>query len=187
MKGVLRVDFRSYYHLESYLFDTARPHYLKNGYLNAFDFFCIVIWKAQRAKSRIAHKLQKVEVDLDKAVYVLTWGLAQQSNPKDRLRVLWQADFNLPIASAILTVLYPEDFTVYDERVCSILGDFHKIKSLRDFDALWDGYQDYKRKVKESTPKELSLRDKDRYLWGKSFYEQLVKDINKGFKKLQKP
>ena len=27
----------------------------------------------------------------------------------------------LPTASAVLTVLYPEDFTVYDQRVCKML------------------------------------------------------------------
>lgn len=29
----------------------------------------------------------------------------------------------------------------------------------------------------DSSPKELSLRDKDRYLWGKSFCDQLNKNI----------
>lgn len=177
------MDFRDYYHLESYLFDTVRLRFKESGFLDAYDFFCIVIWKANRAKSNIAKKLLRVDEDLNRGVVALTYGISQQSNEKDRLHFLWKADFDLPMASAILTVLYPDEFTVYDERVCNMLGGFHNLKNLSNFDSLWRGYQDYKRKVEESTPGELSLRDKDRYLWGKSFYEQLLRDIKRGFRK----
>lgn len=37
--------------------------------------------------------------------------------------------------------------------------------------------------VREYEPKNISLRDKDKLLWGKSFYEQLNKDIKFKFKK----
>jgi hypothetical protein len=37
--------------------------------------------------------------------------------------------------------------------------------------------------VKEITPNNLSLRDKDKYLWGKSFKEQLEKSISNKFSK----
>lgn len=179
-------DFRKYYYRESYLFETVRSRFLKQGYLNAFDFFCIVIWKAERAKSKIARKLEKVDENLDTAVKIVTHGLSQQSNDKDRLRVLWQGDLDLPMASAILTVLYPDEFTMYDQRVCDQLGAFHKLKKTRNFETLWRGYQEFKRKVEEIAPPKLSLRDKDRYLWGKSFCEQLNRDIERGFKKSRK-
>ena len=55
------MDFRKYYHLESYLFDEVRPRFLEQGYLTAFDFFCIVIWKANRSKSNIARMLLEYE------------------------------------------------------------------------------------------------------------------------------
>ena len=85
--------------------------------------------------------------------------------------------------SAILAMLYPDDFTVYDVRVCDTLGGFHNLGNRVNFENLWQGYQAFTRAVKESTPKELtSLRDKDRYLWGKSFYEQLIRDIFEVFK-----
>lgn len=177
------MDFRDYYHLESYLFDTVRLRFKERGFLDAYDFLCIVIWKANRAKSNIAKKLLRVDEDLNRGAAALTYGISQQSNGKDRLHFLWEADFDLPMASAILTVLYPDEFTVYDKRVCDMLGGFHSLKNLSNFDSLWLGYQDYKRKVEESTPGELSLRDRDRYLWGKSFYEQLLRDIERGFRK----
>ena len=87
------------------------------------------------------------------------------------------------MASAILTVLYPEEFTVYDVRVCDSLGDCHKLSNVTDFEKLWHGYVEFKSKVSQAVPDELSLRDKDRYLWGKSFHEQLSIDIEKAFAK----
>lgn len=177
------MDFREYYHLESYLFDRVRVQFAKQGYLTAFDFFCIVIWKANRAKSKIAKKLlEGTNISLDAAVGALTYGIAKQETAKDRLRLLWNTGFRLPMASAILTVLYPDEFTMYDTRVCSILGGFHNLDNLSDFEDVWLGYQDFKRKVIESTPVELTLRDKDRYLWGKSFSDQLTYDISLGFR-----
>jgi hypothetical protein len=177
------VDYRQYYDLEPYLFNTVRPRFAEQGYLDAFDFFCIVIWKANRAKSKIAKKLLALakETNLDAAVRKLTTGLAQQTTARDRLRYLWEAwEFYLPMASAILAVLYPEEFTVYDWRVGDELG-FHDLGNLSNFEDLWPRYEEFKRKVEESTPTELSLRDKDRYLWGKSFERQLKSDIAKGF------
>lgn len=179
-------DFRQYYYRESYLFDIVRPRFLKQGYLDAFDFFCIVIWKAERDKSRIARKLTNVNEDLDTAVKVVTGGVSQRATSKERMRALWNGGLGLPMASAILTVLYPDDFTVYDQRVCGQLGKYHHLKDSRDFETLWDGYQKFKCDVQTLAPTELSLRDKDRYLWGKSFYEQLMNDIQLGFKKAKK-
>ncbi len=84
---------------------------------------------------------------------------------------------SLAMASAILTVLYPADFSVYDKRVCEQLGAFYKLKHRRFSDRLWDDYQNYLKAVKAEVPDGLSLRDKDRYLWGRSFYEGVTKDL----------
>jgi len=181
MNTTQEVDYRQYYDLEPYLFNTVRPRFAEQGYLDAFDFFCIVIWKANRAKSRIAEKLRAKEENLEAAVRQLTAELAQQKTAKDRLHYLLKEwGFRLPTASAILTVLYPEEFTVYDWRVGDDMG-FHDLGNLSNFEHLWQRYEAFKSQVEERTPKELSLRDKDRYLVGKSFAEQLKSDIAKGF------
>ena len=91
--------------------------------------------------------------------------------------------FLLPMASAILTVFYPSDFTVYDSRVCDVLGDFDWVGNRTNFDKLWDGYSQFMAAVKQKAPSDLSLRDKDRWLWGHSFYGELVKDIDENFKR----
>ena len=177
------VDYRQFYDLESYLFDVVGQRFRHNGRLEAFDFFCIVIWKANRAKSRIARRLLDCgSGSLEDAVRALTEGLADLEKPKDRLQYLMARwGFRLPMASAILTVLYPDDFTVYDTRVCDSIGGFHSIGDRADFSKLWDEYVQFRQAVEQATPQTLALRDKDRYLWGKSFHDQLQRDITREF------
>ena len=172
-------DFGTYYDLETYLFVTVSKRFAEKHTLSAFDFFCIVIWKANLRKSRISRRLlaKGTYADLDAAVHALVGAIATAPSPKERLRVLIQGwGFLLPMASAILTVLYPDDFTIYDIRVYGVLGDFEWVQNKTRYDELWDGYSKYITAVGKAAPADLSLRDKDRWLWGKSFYEQLSRD-----------
>jgi len=179
------IDYRKYYHREQYLFDEVRGRFEKAKTLSAFDFFSIVIWKANRAKSKVAERLlSKGHDDLDQAVAALTSAVAKAQDHKTRMRVLvadWR--LRLPMASAILTVLYPTAFTVYDVRVCDVLGNFHNTQYRTNFDVLWSEYQTYVEAVRKAVPEIDDLRDKDRWLWGKSFWEQLNEDISAKFKK----
>jgi hypothetical protein len=172
-------DYGQFYDLESYLLKVVKERFRELGSLSTFDFFCIVIWKANRAKSTIARGLLKRGYEnLDAAVEALTSGLAKQGSAEEKLRYLFETwSFRLPMASAILTVLYPEEFTVYDERVCDMLDDFRDLKNKTSFNRLWPMYQSFLRAVEKAAPVGLTLREKDRYLWGKSFSERLHKDI----------
>ena len=91
--------------------------------------------------------------------------------------------FMLPMASAILTILYPESFTIYDFRICEVLNDFDKLQNKTKCDSLWNGYESFVAAVKKVGPSEYSLRDKDRWLWGRSFCQQLKQDIAEKFQK----
>ncbi|QEQ57226.1 hypothetical protein FNV82_06335 [Chlorobium phaeovibrioides] len=171
------------YHLEEYLFSEVGPKFLESGRLSAFDFFCIVIWKANRAKSKIAKRLLEHDGrrgrDLDAIVGELAAALWREAEKKERLRILikdWA--FRLPMASAILTALWPEEFTVYDVRVCDALDGHHLLQNKSNIDVLWAGYQEFISDVERHSPAGLSLRDKDRCLWGQSFREQLHADID---------
>jgi hypothetical protein len=179
----LDVDYRQLYNLESHLFDVVGPRFRENNRLDAFDFFCIVIWKANRAKSRIAKRLLGMGAgDLDEAAGRLTEGIAVRPEPEEKLRYLLEVwGFQLPMASAILTVLYPDEFTIYDVRVCDSLGAFHHLANVSRFDRVWQGYKEFLARVRETSPIDLSLRDADRYLWGKSFHDQLRGDIEREF------
>lgn len=172
-------DYAKYHDLEGYLFCEVSQRYSSKKALSAFDFFCIVIWKSNRAKSKVASRLLAQDYpDLNVAVGALVQEIAKAGDAKARLAVLidkW--GFRLPMASAILTVLYPEEFTVYDVRVCNVLGDFKDAQHKTKFDTLWNRYTEYVERVKREVPEKESLRDKDRYLWGKSFEAQLKDDI----------
>lgn len=185
-------NYLKYYDLEHYLFDEVSSNFNQNQTLDAFDFFCIVIWKANRAKSRIANKLLNHDDhtrDLKKAVDNLLKEITGAANDKEKLFVLIkQWDFRLPMASAILSVLYPQNFTVYDVRVCEVLkkdgADFSDAQYKANFEILWNRYAEYREKVKCMVPQISDLRDKDRFLWGKSFAKQLRDDIENGFGRL---
>ena len=176
-------DYLKYYDLERYLFEDVHRRFHHEQSLGAFDFFSIIIWKANRAKSRIALKLLKQDPKrrrkLDAICRTLTTSLYAAPSDKERLRVLMEDwDFALPMASAILSVCWPGDFTVYDYRVRVLVG-CPELNNLTDFEKIWDGFQKYKTKVSEIAQPELSLRDKDRYLWGQSTASQLKEDIRR--------
>lgn len=187
-------DYRKYEDLECYLFRSGevQSKFEQQRCLNAFDFFCIVSWKSNRVKPYIAEKLKTIDKDLEKAVRKVTSEIYGQEEKRGKLRYLVEdCEFGLPMSSAILTVLYPNEFTVYDTRVCKVLSDegyknYSKLRyDRKNFDKTWQEYEEYKRDVGKACPKELNLtlRDKDRYLWGKSFADQLKDDIEKGVPK----
>src|SRR6266849_5418649 len=113
------INYHHYYNLEDYLFTEVTNAFRDRGYLTPEEFFSIVIWKANHAKGRIKAKLTKGRKDLGTAVKDLTTQVHKAASDEERLRVLLSKDwrFCLAMASAILTVLYPDRFTVYDVRV----------------------------------------------------------------------
>lgn len=86
------------------------------------------------------------------------------------------------MASSILSVLWPDEFTIYDVRVCGELNDFQNVGNLTRFDKLWPRYDAYRAAVRATAPKGLSLRNADRFLWGRSAASQLRKDIARRFR-----
>lgn len=175
-------DYKKYYNLDKYLFEDLNEKFKRNHVLNVFDFFCIVIWKANRAKSKVANRIKLKEPNLEKAVYEITTHLFSASNDEERLRILmvdWK--LRLPMSSAILTVLFPDRFSVYDYRVCEILGKFEDLGHKVKFESIWNGYSQYIKGVQQFVSSESTLRNKDKYLWGKSFCEDLARDIQDGF------
>jgi hypothetical protein len=181
-------DYRKYHDLERYLLEEVQPKFERDRCLSTFDFFCIIIWKANRSKSKIANKLISMGYpDLDSTVTALVSAIVSAPTTKERLRVLiedWK--FRLPMASAMLAILYPLEFTVYDVRVCGILKDFHHAKNKANFDDMWSDYCAYLGAVRREVTHIENLRDKDRFLWGKSFALQLEKDIGNRFQSAAK-
>lgn len=178
------MDYSKFYNLEDYLFNVVSHKFSINGYLDALDFFCIIIWKANRAKSKTAKRLIKISdsKNLDKIVKEITEMIhVAKTNEQKLVCLLGKWKFRLPMASAILTVLYPKIFTVYDVRVCKMLNDFHNVQN-KSIKTIWHEYEKYVDAVRKEVPAAKCLREKDRYLWGKSFFNDLNNDLLKIFK-----
>ncbi len=182
------MNYEKFYDLEGYIFNDIASNFQDRKYLTAEEFFCIVIWKANRAKSKVAKKFDP-NTSLDTAIRKLTSSIYHKSTNKAKLSVLMNDyEFRLPISSAILSVLYQNEFSIYDIRVCDMLKEqfhtdyYHKLKNWT-FERLWVGYEDYLRKTLEVSGK-TTYREADKYLWSKSFYTQLLVDLDNRFNKM---
>jgi hypothetical protein len=179
----MTTPFQKQYNEEGHLFNVVGPRFRAQGYLDAYDLFFIVRWKANRAISTVAKSLARVSrSDLQVAAKKLTSELYEATQPRSRFLLLadkWK--MRLPMSSAILTVLYPEDFTVYDVRVCNRLGNHHNLVNRVDSERRWRGYLEYQAAVKAAVEVPLSLRDKDRYLWAQSRHEDLLRFVERSF------
>jgi hypothetical protein len=170
------MDYVKFYHLERYLLEEVGPRFRSSGTIDPVDMFMIFVWKANRAKTRVRDNLKnRTNGSFSNAVLEIARALSAAKNQKERLGILMRDwGLRLPMASAILTILYPGDFTVYDVRVCKMLQI--ACKDLPFSDNCWQEYENYKNALCKSTPSDLSLRDKDRFLWGKSFWEDAKRD-----------
>jgi hypothetical protein len=177
------LDYVRLYDLERYLFEDVRYRFHADGSLGAFDLFCVVIWKANRATKHMAARLLKQRHStLEDACRDLTRAIHEAPDERSRFMVLVEPwGFRIPMASALLTVLYPGQFTVYDVRACDVLDNFHALNNRTKPETMWNGYIEFMDAVKKAAPPHLSLRDKDRYLWARAFAEQLERDIDRGF------
>ena len=177
---IIMSDFLKFYDLESYLFGEVGPRFRANGVIEPTDFFMILIWKANRAKTKTHKKLSnRANGCFNSAVKDIAKRLYAEPDSKAKLRILMRDyDLFIPTASAILTVLYPEEFTVYDQRVCKQARIPYQ-PSRKFGDELWKEYQRLKAGVTNAAPANLCLRDKDRYLFGKSVREDAERDSQK--------
>jgi len=180
-------DFHKRYNEEGYIFDVIAPRFSKQGSLSAYDLFFIIRWKSHRAVTKMARRLRGVAgSDLEQAARTLTAELHQAGTPEEKFRVIsdkW--GFRLPMATAVLTALYKDDFTVYDVRASAMCR--LKMSSPKDIGERWIEYQRFKAAVERTAPSDLSLRDKDRFLWALSRHQDLEADVRRGFRKKAGP
>jgi hypothetical protein len=168
------IDYLKFYDDESYLMGEVARRFHETGIIEPADFYMLLIWKANRAKSYHRERLKKkASGSFGNAVSKIASSLWPSSERRERMRILMEDwDFSLPTASAILAILYPTEFTVYDYRVCDEIK--HKYRPYLCFsDSLWTEYEDFQNRVVSETPAHLSLRDKDRFLTARSFRKEV--------------
>jgi len=160
------------YKLEKQLFGEISKNFRKNKTLSEEEFFKIIIWKSNRVKGKVLVGIRKSR----KSVKQIMREVYNVKTQEEKIKILINIKgIGLPIASAILTVCYPEKFTVLDYRVWDILFRDKRVKS-KSVPNTISRYLDYVRVCKNYAKElKLSLRDFDKAMWGRSFYEDLKK------------
>lgn len=125
--------YLKYYFLEDYLFNEVYENFKYRNYLKPEEFLAIVIWKSNRAKTKFKIK-SRGELNAEK-IKIATkelYSLAKncEKNEEKMLGVITElSGIGIPTASAILTVCYPNYFTIIDYRAKESL-----MKYLKEYD-----------------------------------------------------
>ncbi len=165
-------DYLKYYWLETeYLEKEVRAFFHKNHYLTPEHFLAIIVWKSNRSKTKVIKGIQKQTRSIEE----ITRDVYEAGESQDKYRqieILKDIDgIGIPIASAILTVLYPDDFTVADYRVAAALEKImgEKIRNPANSVKAYRAYINICLDIGKKN--HLSLRNVDRALWGRDSYE----------------
>jgi hypothetical protein len=159
------------YDLERYLFDHVSKRFQQERTLSDYDFFAIVIWKSNRAKTKIKRGLAAAA----KSASELMREVNQAERPEDKVDVLLASEgLGMAMASAILPVCCSEQFTVLDCRAWDVL-EKASVKGLperypqdvKEYVAYCEACQ------RDAAGVRLSLRDLDRALWARSWEDGL--------------
>lgn len=171
--------------IEEFLFDIVGPHFRETGEISPEDFWIILIWKANRAKGMARWRIENgTGLSWNNAVREIAKEIATAENDEARLKALmserWK--FRLPTASAILTVLYPDRFSVYDVRACETLKadrpeEDHYRLDWPHTDETWTRYLKFLAAVRSAGPAPSTLREKDHYLWGSSLLRSVKTEL----------
>jgi hypothetical protein len=173
------LDPIAYHNPEAYLFPELARLFAETGQLDSEALYLILDWKAPRARTRHLVRLRAIAGTFDAAAQGIAADLVAATGAEQQMTVLMAKwGFRLPTASAILAVLYPDTFTVYDVRVCDALDDFRELGDLKSSPAMWREYQRFVEAVRANTPAALpSLRDRDRWLWGQSKRRKMAAEL----------
>lgn len=161
------MKYFKYYFLEDYIFKTVNKNFHKNKHLTSEEFLAIIIWKRNASKRKV---VEGVNVS-GKSIRAITNQIYNSPSREEKLRVLLEIKhIGIAIASAVLTVLYDKEFTVFDYRAKNSLNAIG-IQINGSPDNKPKDYFDYVDLCKKQAEKyNLSLRELDRSLWAMDFY-----------------
>ena len=164
------------YYLEQYLFEIVSDRFAEEQTLTPYDFFAIIVWKSNRSKMNVRDGL----LAAGKSPADVMADVVAADTPRGKIETLLQIrGIGAPIASAILTVCYPDEFTVLDDRVWRTLKQA-RVDGLPDYSP--SSPEDYIRYCQVcrrlAAERGMSLRDLDRALWAKSWEDDLRRLID---------
>lgn len=177
-------EYLKYYFLEEYLFKEVSVNFQKNGYLTAEEFFAIIIWKSNRNKTGIRKSVKNL-IGKNMTIRKITESIDSDKKDIDRVkRLTGIKGVGISIASAILTVCYPNNFTIADYRAKNSLKNFFGQKEENIDYSTPEAYLNYASIcINLAKNNKIKLRNFDRILWGMDFYEgfgglkELTKDL----------
>lgn len=158
------IQSQCYYDLDRYLFDRVTKRFEADQTLCAFDFYAIITWKANRAKTRVRSGLKTANCSPEELMRTVH----DTADDRQKMQTLDSIPgIGIPIASAILTVCYPTRFTVMDYRAWETLVDLDRVQS-KAMPSGIDGYFEQYLPVCQRLASEerLCIRELDQALWG---------------------
>lgn len=125
---------------KSPLFDTISKVLQKRGFLQKSEFVSIALWKTRRQRMRY-------ESNSESRVKNITRQAISATGDEEKVKILDQLDgVGVPIASAILTAIYPDKYCVIDYRAWRaakwITGEFG-LSSYQEYARFLDSFRNY--------------------------------------------
>ena len=141
--------------------------------LGEFDLALILRWKLGMFTRAHGELVRRQLAAINEAIIKAGMAGSEISAMESLSKI---AGIKTAVASAILTVCYPNKFSIIDVRVLNKLNLTPMDASGWDAHKYWREYMPHVQSF--ATKHELSLRDADRTLWGQSVYEDLMTRIN---------
>ena len=141
------------YDTEGYLFKVIGPNVVGRGYFLFDEFYKICMWKSSRQKQRYIKNKNIIEEESKKAI--------AEKDEKKKMEILCQLDgVSIPMASALLTIVYPKRYAVIDIRCLETLRKMDYKIGRYPSPSVWLKYLDTMRKLAQEnsiTPRELDM------------------------------
>jgi hypothetical protein len=162
-----------FYDLDDYLFRCVTGKYARQNTLNAFDFYAIVTWKSNRSISKVKNGLSAAGL----TPTILMAKVSACASDQDRMMELDNVTgIGVPVASAILTVCYPNRFTILDYRAWEALLRFKMVTSQKMPNNIADYFSLYLPACRAMAIKQnMTLRELDKAMWGLSKRASIMK------------
>jgi thermostable 8-oxoguanine DNA glycosylase len=149
-------DIKKYielYDTEKYLFEVVGVLAKERGSLTFDEFYKICMWKSARQKQNYLKNKRTIEK--------ITKNAFEENDESERIKILCKLDgVDIKTASALLTVVFPQEYAVIDERCLDVLNTYgFKISKYSSINT-WLSYLKIMRglaKENNRTPRELDM------------------------------
>ncbi len=139
--------------LKKNLFDKIGPKAKKRGYLTFKEFYDICMWKSARPKKKYLKNQKRTVEDVTKKAL-------SEKDERSRIQILTELHgIEIPTASTILTVIFPESYAVIDIRCVEMVQEKFNLELKKSISMnVWINYLEEIRKQAKDfdvTPREL--------------------------------